>query len=664
MDTPETYVSKIEGLRLLTLEDCELRELRERRNLLIQSIADERQNLNAISRRKDWTQRFSVISTLLLQHQQEAQNASRAWATCSSDLAQLQLHDSLLTLRPTYDRIKTLQDMLAAVREQNNKEEQTKLTIQAERDAALAAHNVAVQRCNDAKEALKLRVGDISTGYHIEGTIQSLERQLRQSEQTLRQLQLSLNDKNQSLQETRQKEAAAIKEKEESNTKLQGLSAHSVMLGLYDLIKDKLAAMAKERGINEKLHAQQNTARHEREMLQFSIRQRENELTMLENERNQFKSQLLLLNQSADTALDIVRAPIIRDNTETQRQLDNFLDLRNKIRQTEEQIQITELQLSSKRTHLDELHTESAVSQSLLLSIENDMRESDTELGSLYADLDKVITLSGWFTEWQQNPDALRSRISDLYHKWRNARTSFSENSRNVELLHQSLKTAEQSVAEIQQLELQQRNQRDALRRELEDQKERLRAVFGEQTPGELEKQLNTELLNATANLESTIDALHSTQKEYNLCSGRIEALLSLQHNLQDKIQHLSSEFDLWLENNNQIGHTILQRAIVEEVFTSTTNWPTLRQHIGSAQLQDSIARTRLEDTQRELNMLQRAAGADQPGPEDSAEQLLMQQHDSSKRLEKFETELAHINAVLGAHEQANSKIEFLQRNR
>lgn len=661
METPEILQAELKSLGLLTMEEADLREARERRILLQQSIEDERGRIGDIDRRREWTLRFDALNTMLLRHQQEAQNASRAWASSGAERANLELWDRLMPVRPLYERIQTLQDVLTRLRELYNADDAEMQRLKTERDAARSAADVARQRLADSKAALGARVKDFNVGYHIEGVISALDKQLKQSESALQQLQLALNEKEGKLRDIRMQEATAIKQTEEANTQVQGLSAHSVMLGMYDLVKDKLSAMGKERQLNEKLHMQQAEAQRQKEMMQMSLRQHEGELTMLQREYDRCRSQLLILNQSCDTVLDVVRAPIIRDEEETRRHLDSFLDMRTKIRRLEEQLQIADLQRQAKREQLEKLATEAAVADSHRLALEQAMRESDTEVGSLYADLDKIITLSGWFTEWQHNPDALRSRISNLYHEWQNSRTRYAESSRNMAQLRSSLSAAEQSLAEARQQEIQQRNMRDGLRRQLEDQREKLRAIFGEKMPEELEKTLNEDFHQATALYEEAEKKLDAIQKDYRTSKSRMETLKDLQDKLQETLRNEGARLDLWLHNSNEDGKSMLQRPVMEEVFASQCDWKRLRQQLAELDLRREGCNVRLEGSEREMNEIQRAAGINKPSEEDTPVLLLQKRHEAEQRLEKFQTELREIEGKIYAHDLARRKMDNLR---
>lgn len=661
METPEILQAELKSLGLLTMEETDLREARERRILLQQSIEDERGRISDIERRREWTLRFDALNTMLLRHQQEAQNASRAWASAGAERTNLELWDRLLPVRPLYERIQTLQDVLTRLRELYNVADADMQRMKTERDAARSAADVARQRLADSKTALSARVSDFKVGYHIEGVINALDKQLKQSESALQQLQLTLNEKERKLQDIRQQEASAIKQTEEANTQVQGLSAHSVMLGMYDLVKDKLSAMGKERQLNEKLHMQQAEAQRQKEMMQMSLRQHEGELTMLQREYDRCRSQLLILNQSCDTVLDVVRAPIIRDEEETRRHLDSFLDMRTKIRRLEEQLQIADLQRQAKREQLEKLATEAAVADSHRLALEQAMRESDTEVGSLYADLDKIITLSGWFTEWQHNPDALRSRISNLYHEWQNSRTRYAESSRNMAQLRSSLSAAEQSLAEARQQEIQQRNMRDGLRRQLEDQREKLRAAFGDKTPEETETTLYEDFHQATALYEAAGKKLDAIQKDYSGSKGRVETLKGLQDKLQEILRNEGARLDLWLHNSNEDGKSMLQRPVMEEVFASQCDWKRLRLQLAELDIRREGCNVRLEASEREMNEIQRAAGINKPSEEDTPVLLLQKRHEAEQRLEKFQTELREIEGKIYAHDLARRKMDNLR---
>lgn len=661
MVTPEILKAELDGLGLITMEEADLREARERRILLRQSIEDEKERISDIDSRREWTLRFDALNARLVQHQQEAQNASRAWASAGSERANVELWDRLQPIRPLYFKVQALQDMLARVREIYNEGEAAMQRLKIERDAARSAADVARQRLVDSQLALSARVKDFNVGYHIEGVINAIDKQLKQSDSALQQLQLTLNEKERRLQEIRMQEANAIKQTEEANTRVQGLSAHSVMLGMYDLVKDKLSAMGKERQLNEKLHMQQAEASRQKEMMQMSLRQHEGELTLLQREYDKCRSQLLILNQSCDTVLDVVRAPIIRDEEESRRHLDRFIDLRTQIRRLEEQLQIADLQRQTKREQLEKLSTEAAVADSHRLALEQAMRESDTEVGSLYADLDKIITLSGWFTEWQHNPDALRSRISNLYHEWQNSRARYAESSRNMAQLRSSLSAAEQSLAEARQQEIQQRNMRDALRRQLEDQREKLRATFGEKSPEETEKALTEDFRQASALCEEADKKLVVMQKDYCVIKSRQETIRDLQERLQEVLRNEGARLDLWLHNSNEDGKAVLQRPVMEEVFASKCDWKHLRQQLQDVEMRRTASNVRLEDSQREMNELQRMAGINKPGDEDTPAMLLQKRREAEQRLEKFQTELREVEGKVYAHEMARRKMDNLR---
>lgn len=661
MDNIESNETQIQALHSLTLSADELREAREQCGLIKQNIADLRQQIVDVDRRKDWLQRFEYVHSLLLQYQSEAQNASRNWASHGSERNDMQLYDRLLPIRPVYERALAISELLTEVRDAYNEGDELLHQARSQRDAAKEANDVARQRSIDAADTMKRHMTNINMGFVAEGVIQTMTKQLQQHEATLRQIQISLHEKEQNLQNIRQQQINAMKAMEEASTRVKALSVHSMMLSMYDLVKDKLTAMGKERTLNEKLHEQQASAQHEALMLKHSLKQMEESMMVLTREYDDHSSQLLLLNQAADNALDIVRAPITRDAEETHRQLERFLELRQKIRDREEQCHLVEMQMDAKRNQIEELRKEIAVAESHRMAIEQSMRESDNEVASLYGDLDKIITLSGWFSEWQHSPDSLRTRISELYHDWQTARNRHNEHTHNTGLLRQSLQDAERSVAEAHELELTHRNNRDALRRELEDASERLRSTFGEQTPAALLKELTSECEAAEDNYAKKHAEYLDTQNEFLICKAHQETLIQLQQDIQDILRGYNSEIDLRLESSNTAGQTLLQRSVMENIFKHDRNWVSQRESLLNDEVKKATSAARLDEMQRNLTALQREGGVDKPSPSDVPALLLTKRHEAERQLEKQESNLATLEGRIYTHERAMHKIEMLQ---
>ena len=73
-----------------------------------------------------------------------------------------------------------------------------------------------------------------------------------------------------------------------------------------------------------------------------------------------------------------------------------------------------------------------------------------------------MITLSGWFTEWKNNPDGLRLRLTNLHEDWNRTCARLDNALRQTDLLREELKGTEANVEEARRTVTASREARDA----------------------------------------------------------------------------------------------------------------------------------------------------------------------------------------------------------
>ncbi len=71
------------------------------------------------------------------------------------------------------------------------------------------------------------------------------------------------------------------------------------------------------------------------------------------------------------------------------------------------------------------------------------LRKSERTTEALYVDLDEMITLSGWFSEWKHNAENFRRRIVSLYDEWLYTTNKLEEKAQRTFQLGEELKSEE-----------------------------------------------------------------------------------------------------------------------------------------------------------------------------------------------------------------------------
>ena len=155
------------------------------------------------------------------------------------------------------------------------------------------------------------------------------------------------------------------------------------------------------------------------------------------------------------------------------------------INRLNEDISKLETMMADTRTHLDEISTKAKITAAAAEELQYTINISDKACSEIYTDLDDMITPSGWFTEWKNNPDGIRLRLTNLNHDWNQTCHTLDEAERAAELPREEIKNALANVDEAQRALKTCRENRDAAREALNRKQEELTRLFGNSSPQE-----------------------------------------------------------------------------------------------------------------------------------------------------------------------------------
>ena len=361
---------------------------------------------------------------------------------------------------------------------------------------------------------------------------------------------------------------------------------------------------------------------------------------------------------------------LLKDNTirvaeEAEKELDTYNYHQRHINELNEQIENLDTAMLNNRTAFDKLRTEIQVLVAASEELQQAIRLSDRTCSQLYIDLDGMITVSGWFTEWKNNADGLRMRLRDLCEDWNQTCRTLEEKQRASELLCEEIKGAAAHLEEATRSLEELRENRTALHERLEAMKEEMRQLFGGSSPQKEAAALKEAVLQ-TRRVEAELRKLceeHQGQlkalegKRENLEKGRVKA----QQQLQEKQQQL----DLLILRFNG-SHPPVQFAELEQLFASTQDWKALRQQLDALRQNLMQAQTRLTQARDVLCVLQ----ADPLRPKEVGEEALAmlqtRREEERVKLNEVNRRLGESQSRLMAHErcvqEAAQFVETLNR--
>ena len=300
---------------------------------------------------------------------------------------------------------------------------------------------------------------------------------------------------------------------------------------------------------------------------------------------------------------------LLIDNTqhtaeEAEKELQSFNFHQGHINRLNEQIATLEAEMANNRARLDDLRTQRRIAAVAAEETERIMTLSDRSCSELYTDLDEMVTLSGWFTEWKNNPDGFRLRLSDLHADWTKTTKALDTMQRSEALMREELKAEEAGLAEAHQHLGDTTDSENAIREKLKDKREELKSLFGDTTPEQEESRLQAQIAQANAHETETRQAYDKAAGQLRTLEGKQQTLQTNRLQSQEEYRTKMAQLDLWISKFNA-DHSPMQFSELESIFSDPRDWNALRQRLDALKEQRTLAEKALEAARHDLLLLQ-----------------------------------------------------------
>lgn len=295
---------------------------------------------------------------------------------------------------------------------------------------------------------------------------------------------------------------------------------------------------------------------------------------------------------------------------EAEKELETFNLHQAQINRLNEEIGALDVSMGDNQNYLNDLRTGIQIAEASSKDVQDTIYYSDRACQELYTDLDEMITLSGWFTEWKNNADGLRMRLTNLHADWLNATNALDRAERSAALLAEEIKSAEAQVADESRRVADCRQSRDAVREQIEQKREELQHLFGDKTPQEEAEALQKAVGEARTAKTEARTAVEKVRKEAHRLEGRRDNLLKARLESQRLLQEKQEQLDLMILRFNGT-HSPVQFSELEELFETPCDWQALRRKIDGLKKRRMLAENALDQARRELQTVQ--AETDRP---------------------------------------------------
>ncbi len=334
------------------------------------------------------------------------------------------------------------------------------------------------------------------------------------------------------------------------------------------------------------------------------------------------------------------------------------------INRLNEQITTLEASMAESRARIDDLNTQFQIASAAAEDTEEVVTLSERSCSQLYTDLDEMVTISGWFSEWKNNPDGFRMRIIALYNDWTTTCRQVDSLQRAEELLAEEIKAASRRENEARQQQAGAAEQHAAVTATLQRKKEEFAALFGNSTPEKEEEQLQGAVREARLLWTRARTAYDNAAAEMSLLQGSQQNMADDLAKQQDALADRTSALDLWIMRFNA-DNPPLQYAELQAIFGDARDRRTIRDRINMARENLTLAANRLDAARETLMQLQcvphRPSGKDNETPEAIAATI----EANLQERERLSQRLARVNLRLMAHQESvRQAAEYEERRR
>lgn len=345
---------------------------------------------------------------------------------------------------------------------------------------------------------------------------------------------------------------------------------------------------------------------------------------------------------------------------DAERDWKTFNDHQEKINALNKDITKVSGLMDEARTSLEKLRMEDGIAAAAVEELQKNIDHSDRAIRQFYADLNDILTISGWSGEWERDPDGFRSRLSSLYNDWQNTCASLDACSHKEILLQKDLKSAEKKVAEDNQSLADHREKRDALSESLAVKMQEFRKLFGESSPEQEAEAFRMELSRAREAEKMARGAREEATALLHLYEGRLRNLQETRRSNEALLRQKKMELDTWMLRYNG-EHSPLQFSELARIFSDGCDWNALRRELNARRSDSELARHQLQVAQMDLRQWQSRPERPASEQNESRETLRIESESLAGKIKEQTRMLAIADDKLRSHERCERNAAAMQ---
>ncbi len=233
--------------------------------------------------------------------------------------------------------------------------------------------------------------------------------------------------------------------------------------------------------------------------------------------------------------------------------------------------------------------------------------ENTRKLTDETTNVDSIITVSNWRTQWEQSYETFDRLLADIKFRWEENNKVVEKEKNNLLVLQQQVDKYDGIVGNLNQEWQNLQRKADIQQQQVDKYKEELRNIFGNSSADAEATRLNEDVARCSKDADVALENYHTAQEKLNSVNGEISSLNSQSEEMDANRRRLQTQLDEDISRFNMGGGSMLQYHDLERYFSNPEDWSALRHKIDNLRSEHEAAVYKMEAAETVVNDLNRS---------------------------------------------------------
>lgn len=351
-----------------------------------------------------------------------------------------------------------------------------------------------------------------------------------------------------------------------------------------------------------------------------------------------------------------------QDVTEAEKELEIFNFHQTHINSINGKISKKETEKNDVMMRFNELNTGCQVWAYKIGGLQEEISKQNERYSEMFEDLEKSISISGWYKVWQANPEGLKVQIQNILKKHKELISDLEKNKEQIQWYNIKIEQLEERLKMAilaHESSIKRQEQVQSLKKECSNT---LHKLIGNQDAKQVYQDTARKLEISQEEEEKLLKEKEVTQLQLNLQTGALSQLETCDKDLEKIVLQEKSDMDLWMRKYNAT-HPPVQFNELQQLFATDTDWQHIRKTTRDLLFNLTMAQEKVDLLQAELAAHQANGNRPNDHTEKDVHHMLIERKETLEQERKNIIEqMAHIQAQIITQKEKQEAMDFCEK--